>query len=152
MKYRHDPDGVRLPIRIDSTSNGEFLPRPLARHNQIGNTLALQRAETHRRQLGLSRRDFLVSSCGAASTLLALNEVRGAEGMAGSWFDLPIAAALDEGAASEALTGDEFIFDIQGHHIGAFEQWRTGVKRSLSFGFRFFAPHTKTSICSASPT
>lgn len=25
----HDPDGLRLPIKLDSTSNGEYAPIPL---------------------------------------------------------------------------------------------------------------------------
>ncbi|MEE8306637.1 MAG: amidohydrolase, partial [Gammaproteobacteria bacterium] len=136
-----DPDGVRLPIKIDSASNGEFMPRPLERHNQISNALALQRADANRRRLGQSRRDFLISSCGAATTLLAMNEVRAAAGQAGSYFAIPAAAALEEAAAASVLEGSEFIFDVQGHHIGDFEKWRIGIKRSLSFGFRFFAPH-----------
>ena len=30
MKYRFDPAGRRLPIKLDSTSNGEFEPIPLS--------------------------------------------------------------------------------------------------------------------------
>ena len=138
-----DPDGVRLPIKIDSTSNGEFVPRPLARHNQISNSLALERSDRYRRRLGQSRREFLMSACGAATTLLTMNEVRAAAGQTGSYFDVPTVAALDQAAAASALEGGEFIFDVQGHHIGEFERWRIGDKRFLSFGFRFFAPHHK---------
>ena len=29
-RHRVDPDGQRLPIKLDSTSNGEFLPVPLS--------------------------------------------------------------------------------------------------------------------------
>ena len=29
MPSVHDPDGNRLPIKLDSTSNGEFVPVPL---------------------------------------------------------------------------------------------------------------------------
>ena len=29
MKFVHDPEGARLPVKIDSTSNGEFAPVPL---------------------------------------------------------------------------------------------------------------------------
>ena len=37
----HDPEGLRLPIKIDTTSNGEFLPLPLSRANRLGNRAAL---------------------------------------------------------------------------------------------------------------
>ena len=143
MKSQFDPDGLRLPIKIDSASNGEFTPRPLERYNVVSNAQALQRADAHRRRLGIGRREFLVSACGAATTLLTMNEIRAAGGRTGSYFDVPTVAQLDEAAAQSTLGGKEFIFDIQGHHIGAVETWRTGIKRSLSFGFRFFAPHTQ---------
>ena len=32
MTPLNDPDGRRLPIKLDSTSNGEFVPVPLSRH------------------------------------------------------------------------------------------------------------------------
>ena len=28
-RYRNDPDGRRLPIKLDATSNGEYVPIPL---------------------------------------------------------------------------------------------------------------------------
>ena len=80
MKYRHDPDGSRLPIKLDSTSNGEFAPIPLSAANLAGNRLARDTAGENARRTGLSRREFLVSSCGAASTLLAFNAANAAFG------------------------------------------------------------------------
>ena len=67
MRYRNDPDGIRLPIKVDTTTNGEFSPRPLDRHNHAANTLALTRADENARRKNLSRRSFLTSACGAAS-------------------------------------------------------------------------------------
>ncbi|OOG27571.1 hypothetical protein B1C78_03630 [Thioalkalivibrio denitrificans] len=29
MRQRQDPEGLRLPVKLDSTSNGEFEPVPL---------------------------------------------------------------------------------------------------------------------------
>ena len=70
MKTRDilDRDGVRLPIKIDSTSNGEYEPIPIAKRNQEGNRLALDWATENAKRKGQTRRDFLISSCGAAST------------------------------------------------------------------------------------
>ena len=48
-----DPDGLRLPIKIDSTSNGEFVPVPLNAEAQLGNRLAFERATEHARSSGL---------------------------------------------------------------------------------------------------
>ena len=79
----NDPDGIRLPIKIDTTSNGEFVPIPLARHNRLGNELALRQADENARRTATSRRRFLTSSCGAATTLLAMNAVNAAAGARG---------------------------------------------------------------------
>jgi len=37
-----DPDGLRLPAKIDTTSNGEFLRIPLSKANRLGNRTALE--------------------------------------------------------------------------------------------------------------
>ena len=60
-----DPQGQRLPIKLDSTSNGEFVPVPLDDALRAANALALQWAESFARKLNRSRRSFLVSACGA---------------------------------------------------------------------------------------
>ena len=33
MQYRFDPEGRRLPIKLDSTSNAEYAPIPLEDRN-----------------------------------------------------------------------------------------------------------------------
>jgi hypothetical protein len=75
-----DPEGTRLPIKLDSTSNGEYLPVPLAPANVAANRLAHEFASRNANRLGISRRKFLISSCGAASTLLAFNQAHGITG------------------------------------------------------------------------
>ena len=67
-RERHDldPDGLRLPVKIDSTSNGEFVPVPLSRANRLGNRQALEAATANARRTGQSRRRFLTSSAGVA--------------------------------------------------------------------------------------
>jgi uncharacterized protein len=111
-----DPQGARLPIKLDSTSNGEFAPVPLSPANRAANRLAHEFASRHARKLGLKRRQFLVSACGAASTLLAFNQ---AHGRSGGFYALDKETALDLQLA-RAQTGpakSEFIFDVQGHFI-----------------------------------
>ena len=112
-----DPHGTRLPIKIDTTSNGEFAPIPLSRINVHGNRLAHERAGEHARRSGMKRRDFLMSSCGAASTLLAFNAAHAAGGARGGYFEIPADAALDAQLAAATVNGDEFIFDVQGHYV-----------------------------------
>jgi predicted TIM-barrel fold metal-dependent hydrolase len=121
---RIDPEGTRLPIKLDTTSNGEFMPVPLSRANREANRLAHEAASTHAKRLGLSRRNFLVSACGAASTLLAFNAANAAAGRAGGFFDVPQDAALDIELAAATTGGKgEFIFDVQGHFVDPSGAW-----------------------------
>ena len=132
----HDPDGLRLPIKIDSTSNGEFAPVPLQPVHHHARRLALEAATTNARRLGVSRRDFMVSLCGAASTLLAMNAAFLAGCRRGAQYDVPPEAALDRGAAESAIAGDEFIFDVQGHFVNPTGAWTRRLPegaRPLSF-------------------
>ncbi|MEM9302150.1 MAG: amidohydrolase family protein [Pseudomonadota bacterium] len=117
MTHQHDPDGSRLPIKLDSTSNAEYEPIPLEPHNQCANVLAHDAATTNARRLSLTRRDFMVGACGAASTLLAINEANAAAGRQGGYFDLSSDSALDDQLAQATLGKQEFIFDVQGHYV-----------------------------------
>ena len=114
-----DPEGRRLPIKLDSTSNGEFTPVPLWPANLEANRLAHEAAAENSRRLGYSKRTFLTSACGAASTLLAFNAANAAAGKTGGWFDLPKAAAVDLQLARAQVgpAKQEFILDVQGHFI-----------------------------------
>ncbi|MGE0621733.1 MAG: amidohydrolase family protein [Pseudomonadales bacterium] len=118
-----DPEGLRLPVKIDTTSNGEFVPVPLSRANRIGNRQALEAATANARRTGHSRRRFLTTSAGVATTLLAMNEVNAAAGMSAGFFDIPREAALDPALAATAVDGDEFIFDVQGHYVDPNGTW-----------------------------
>ncbi|MGE0314497.1 MAG: amidohydrolase family protein [Lautropia sp.] len=114
-----DPEGRRLPIKLDSTSNGEFAPVPLWPANREANRLAHEAASVNARRLGVPRRAFLTSACGAASTLLAFNAANAAAGRTGGFFDLPPEAALDQPLARAQVgpAKQEFILDVQGHFI-----------------------------------
>ena len=118
-----DPDGRRLPIKIDSTSNGEFAPRPLNARQRLANRIAHEWASENARSLGLSRRAFLVSAAGAATTLAACNA---ANPDAGGLYNLPPEAYLNIQEAEEAVGGDEFIFDVQTHCVEPSGRWATG--------------------------
>ena len=136
MRYRNDPDGTRLPIKVDTATNGEYWPRPLEAHNRAANDLAHARASDNRRRVNLILRDIQKSTCGAASTHLAFNDDHAAVGKTGSFYQGPVAAALEPAAAEAALGGNEFIFDIQGHHVNPLERWRApdrGLMRGLKF-------------------
>ncbi len=116
-----------LPIKIDPTSNGEFRPVPLTETVARANALAAKRLTEHAARVGLARRAFLQSLCGAATTLLTLNQAFAARGNTGGAFRLPAEAAFEPAAAGSALAGDEFIFDVQTHMVDPAGRWRTNA-------------------------
>ena len=124
---RHDCDGRRLPIKLDSTSNGEVAPMPLEPVHLHANALAHQAADANAKRLGLSRRRLLVCAAGAAGTLLAFNEAYAAAGRTGGFYEIERTAALDVEQAAQRLGSREFIFDVQGHFVGRNWQGRHGL-------------------------
>src|SRR6266581_904663 len=60
MRYRNDPAGTRLPIKLDTATNGEFEPIPLEAMHHLARRLAFDAATANARRQGLSRRAFLV--------------------------------------------------------------------------------------------
>jgi predicted TIM-barrel fold metal-dependent hydrolase len=123
MKNAVDPEGRRLPIKLDATSNGEFVPIPLTGTNREANHLAHEAATQNAKRLGMGRRGFLLSACGAASTLLAFNAANARAGKTGGFFDLAENAALEPQLAQAALEKGEFIFDVQGHFVDPTSAW-----------------------------
>jgi hypothetical protein len=102
---------VPLPTRL--VSNEEFAPLPQTPAQQAVERRILATAGRLAPRLGLSRRGFLRTSGGMATSLLAMNAVFG------RFFDvLPVEAA--EPAAFQERTGAPvFIFDVQLHYVGA---------------------------------
>ena len=123
MRYHNDPDGTRLPVKVDTTTNGEFAPIPLAPVHHLARKLAVDAATRGARRLAVSRRAFLVSACGAASTLLAMNAAHAARGPRGGYYDIPPEAALDLQVARSTLDRSDFIFDVQGHFVNPTGAW-----------------------------
>jgi len=110
---RHGPT---LPIKLDSASNGEYAPVPVSPGIALVREIAAARITANARRTGVRRRDFMTSLCGAATTLLALDEHAGGRARGGA-FVLPHEAAFEPEAAAVAIGGDDFIFDIQTHMI-----------------------------------
>ena len=125
---------VPLPTRL--VSNEEFAPMPQTPAQQAVEARILADAGRLAPRLGLTRRDFLRTSGGMATSLLAMNAVFG------RFFDvLPVEAA--EPAAWKTRTGDPlFILDVQLHYVGAGydpadeEVARRGVSKQALLGLR----------------
>ena len=115
MAFEEDPG---LPIKSGPCSNGEFVPPPLSALEREAIRRAHLDVERNARRTGMSRAAFLGSICGAATTLLSLQacawDSRRTRG--GGW-DVPAEAGVDEEAARSVLAGEEFVFDVQGHHL-----------------------------------
>ncbi len=126
----HDPT---LPIKLDSTSNGEYVPVPVGSAVARAKALAAARIAANARRTGQSRRGFLASLCGAATTLLTFNEAFAWRGHRGGLFDLPGEAAVEPAAAQEAIGGREFIFDIQTHMVEPDGAWRRGRPTAMGW-------------------
>jgi uncharacterized protein len=127
---RHEPT---LPIKLDSTSNGEYAPLSVGGAVERAKRLAAVRITEHARRTGQSRREFLTSVCGAATTLLALNEAFAWRGHRGGSFELPREAAFERAAAAQALEGRQFIFDIQTHMVEPDGAWRRARPNAMSW-------------------
>src|SRR4051794_40397979 len=69
---RSDDDYPGLPIKMNPCSNGEFVPLPPSDVVRETVKRAREDADRNARRLGMSRRAFLLSSMGAATTLAAL--------------------------------------------------------------------------------
>jgi hypothetical protein len=119
-------DPRRLPIKLDSTSNGEFVPVPLSPAAHAARREAQQAVAQAARRVGLDRRRYLVSALGTAGTLLAFDRAFAASGARGGGYAIPREAPF-ELAAAQAAVGplpDEFIFDVQLHHVNPKGAWR----------------------------
>jgi predicted TIM-barrel fold metal-dependent hydrolase len=115
-RVTHDDD-PGLPIPFGPVSNGEYDPPPLSALEHEAQRRALAACDANARRLGVSRRSFLLSVCGAATTLLAIQACSDdkSNGNSGGRFNLPTTSSLDEDAARTRLSGDEVIFDVQTH-------------------------------------
>jgi hypothetical protein len=135
MTTTHDPHGRRLPIKLDTTSNGEFAPVPLPPAARAARDEAQAAVDAAARRLGLPRRRYLVSLLGAAATLAAFDRAFAAAGARGGRYALPKEAPFELAAAQGALAGDEFIFDVQLHHVNPQGAWRKRAGPNAFKGF-----------------
>jgi len=117
-KWAHDveADGFS-PLPTQVVSNEEYLPLEQTAEQQHVAALIAETARRSARRLGISRRQFMSSSAGMASAFLALNTVFG------QFFEVGPVEALESAAADERKPSDQFVFDIQTHHVAAPRQF-----------------------------
>ncbi len=122
---RADDDDPGLPIKLNPCSNGEYVPEPPSPVVRAAVARAREDAERQARRLGVSRRRFLLSSLGAATTLSALaacsteaaKSAGGAGATTGGTYVIPPEAKSESDAVKKVLGGDEFVMDVQTHFL-----------------------------------
>src|SRR5262245_26809879 len=126
-----------IPSRI--ASNEEFVPPPQSPEQKQYEARLAQISEHAARRQGRSRREFLRTGSGMAAALLALNQVFG------DCYEVDAAEVEDQSAFAEKWPKEQFIFDVQTHHVDISRKWYDDTpdgKRVLQF-FRMLRPFTK---------
>jgi uncharacterized protein len=104
-----------IPARI--ASNEEFVPPPQSAEQKEYEARLAQISERAARRQGRSRREFLRSGSGMAAALLALNQVFG------DCFEVAADEVDDPKAFAERWPKDQFVLDIQTHHVDISRKW-----------------------------
>jgi predicted TIM-barrel fold metal-dependent hydrolase len=126
-----------IPARI--ASNEEFIPPPQTPQQKEYEARVREISERAARLQGRSRREFLRTGSGMAAALLALNQVFG------DCYDVSAAEVEDQKAFEEKWPKDQFIFDIQTHHVDVSQKWYDDTpdgKKTLAF-FQMLRPREK---------
>src|SRR5262245_28496708 len=110
-------DEAPAPIPYRIASNEEFIPPPPT-PEQLEYAARLKTiSEEGARRQGLSRRDFLRTGSGMAAAFLALNQTYG------QCYDVSAEEVADQKVFEEKWPKDQFIFDIQTHHVDVARKW-----------------------------
>ncbi|HZY89934.1 MAG TPA: amidohydrolase family protein [Gemmataceae bacterium] len=104
-----------IPARI--ASNEEFIPPPQSAEQKQYEAALADVSDRAAKGQGLSRRDFLRTGSGMAAALWALNEVFG------PCYHVSADEVRDQKAFAEKWPKDQFIFDVQTHHVDVAKKW-----------------------------
>jgi predicted TIM-barrel fold metal-dependent hydrolase len=107
----------RAPIPLQIASNEEFVPPPQSEEQKQVQLRLWALAERGANRLGMNRRDFLRTGCGMAAALLALNQVYG------PYYEVQADELEDQAKVREKWPKEQFIFDVQTHHVDVNKSW-----------------------------
>lgn len=129
-KYKRDAlKGVDSPIPTQVVSNEEILPRPQNKKQQHVEHLIGKWGAENAKRLGMNRRDFMRTSMGFATAVLAMNAVHG------PYWEVDAAEAFEPAATAEKWPkGEYFILDVQTHFTNSYD---LGVERRAGSGGGF---------------
>jgi predicted TIM-barrel fold metal-dependent hydrolase len=127
-----------IPTRI--ASNEEFIPPPQSPQQKEFEARLTDISEQAARQQGLTRRDFLRTGSGMAAALVALNEVFG------PCYQVSAEEVRDPKAFEEKWPKDQFIFDVQTHHVDIARKWYATTKegKAVRSFFTMLRPGAKS--------
>lgn len=106
-----------LPIPSRIASNEEFIPPEQSPQQKEYEARVLDLSARAAQNQGMDRRSFLRTGSGMAAALLALNQVFG------DVYDVDAAEVQDQKAFQEKWPKDQFIFDVQTHHVDVSIKW-----------------------------
>jgi predicted TIM-barrel fold metal-dependent hydrolase len=106
-----------LPIPSRIASNEEFIPPPQTPQQKEYEARLQALADEAAKGQGLCRRDFLRTGSGLAAAMFALNQVFG------DCYDVSADEVRDQEAFRERWPKDQFIFDVQTHHVDVARKW-----------------------------
>jgi predicted TIM-barrel fold metal-dependent hydrolase len=125
-----------LPIPSRIASNEEFIPPQQTPQQREYEARLQDISDSAARAQGLSRRDFLRTGSGMAAALVALNQVFG------PCYDVAADEVRDQQAFRERWPKNQFIFDVQTHHVDVARRWYedTPEGRRTTLFFRMLRP------------
>src|SRR5687767_2649345 len=109
--YKDEAREMISPIPTEITSNEEFVPVPQTAQQQLAEATMFEDGSRYARRLGLGRREFMRSAGGIFCALMAMNKVFG------KTWDVGEELVYHPETLYEKWPKDQFIFDIQTHHI-----------------------------------
>lgn len=132
--------GEPLPIPSVIASNEEFIPPQQTPQQKEYEARLTEISTEAARGQGLSRRDFLRTGSGTAAALLALNQVFG------PCYEVSADEVRDQQAFAERWPKNQFIFDVQTHHVDVGRKWYedTPAGRRTTLFFRLLRPQAKS--------
>ncbi|HLJ09822.1 MAG TPA: amidohydrolase family protein [Planctomycetaceae bacterium] len=133
-----NPAAAPIPTRI--VSNEEFVPPAQTREQKAYEERLAEISERAARRQGLDRRTFLRTGSGMAAALLALNDVFG------PCYEVSAAEADEQHAFEEKWPKNQFVFDVQTHHVDIGQQWydQTPDGRVVSSFFTRLRPKARS--------
>lgn len=129
-----------LPIPSRIASNEEFIPPEQSPEQKRYEARLHEISDQAARKQGMDRRSFLRTGSGMAAALFALNEVFG------PCYDVSADEVQNQDAFRERWPKDQFIFDVQTHHVDVSRQWyeNTPQGQLTTTFFRLLRPQAGT--------